>query len=161
MHSDAFVLRDAAEPARARAARRAGGLVCEAGRARGLTHLIATNKPRTVETLKGLAIASGLGADRNGDGTPDGTDVDLVPGDGIQQYPPEVLECAVGFERTLDSLPYIVEAIRSLPAGSQAVVANHSETLYAVIEEATGVDTSDPDLVPEGDGERYPREELQ
>jgi broad specificity phosphatase PhoE len=122
------------------------------GLARGLTHLIATNKPRTVETLKGLAIASGLGADRNGDGTPDGTDVDQMPGDGIQQYPSQVSECAVGFERTVDSMPYIVEAIRSLPAGSRAVIANHSETLYAIIEEATGVDTSDPDLFPKETG---------
>jgi broad specificity phosphatase PhoE len=122
------------------------------GRARRLTHLIATNKPRTVETLKGVAIASGLGADRDGDGTPDGTDIDLLPGDGIQQYPSDVLECAVGFERTLDSKPHIVEAIRSLPLGSRAVVANHSETLYAVIEEATGVDTSDPDLFPKETG---------
>lgn len=122
------------------------------GRAGGLTHLIATNKPRTVETLKGLALASGLGADRDGDGTPDGTDVDTMPGDGIQQYPSDVQECAQGFERTLDSMPYIVEAIRSLPAGSRAVVANHSETLYAIIEEATGVDTSDPDLFPKETG---------
>ena len=122
------------------------------GRARGLTHLIATNKPRTVETLKGLAMASGLGADRNGDGTADGTDIDQMPGDGIQQYPAQVAECAVGFERTVDSMPYIVEAIRSLPAGSRAVIANHSETLYAVIEGATGVDTSDPDLFPKETG---------
>jgi len=122
------------------------------GRARGLTHLIATNKPRTVETLKGLAIASGLGTDRDGDGTPDGTDVDQMPGDGIQQYPAQASECAVGFERTVDSMPYIVEAIRSLPAGSRAVIANHSETLYAVIEATTGVDTSDPDLFPKETG---------
>ncbi len=120
--------------------------------ARGLTHLIATNKPRTVETLKSLAVASGLGADRNGDGTPDGTDVDLVPGDGIQQYPSDALECDPAFQRTADSRPLIVEAIRALPRGSRAVIANHSDTLYAIITETTGVDTSDPVLFPKEGG---------
>jgi broad specificity phosphatase PhoE len=122
------------------------------GLARSLTHLIATNKPRTVETLRPLAIASGLGGDRNGDGTLDGGDVDLVSGDGIQQYPSDALECDAGYQRTLDSKPLIVDAIRALPAGSRAVVANHSDTLYAIITEATGVDTSDPDLFPKEAG---------
>jgi hypothetical protein len=45
-----------------------------------------------------------------------------------------------------------MRAIRSLPVGSRAVVANHSETLYTIIEEATGVDTSDPDLFPKETG---------
>jgi broad specificity phosphatase PhoE len=120
--------------------------------ARGLTHLIATNKPRTVETLKPLAVASGLGADRNGDGTPDGTDVDLIPGDGIQQYPSNAAECDPAFQRTADSKPLIVEAVRALPPGSRAVIANHSDTLYAIITETTGVDTSDPVLFPKEDG---------
>lgn len=122
------------------------------GLARGLTHLIATNKPRTVETLRPLAVASGLGADRDGDGTPDGTDVDLAPGDGIQQYPSNALECDSAFQRTADSRPLIVEAIRALPPGSRAVIANHSDTLYAIITEATRVDTSDPVQFPKEDG---------
>ena len=122
------------------------------GLARRLTHLIATNKPRTVETLRPLAIASGLGGDRNGDGTLDGSDVDLVSGDGIQQYPSDALECDLAYQRTLDSKPLIVDAIRALPAGSRAVVANHSDTLYAIITEATGVDTSDPVLFPKEAG---------
>lgn len=124
----------------------------EHGLARRLTHLIATNKPRTVETLRPLAIASGLGGDRDGDGTLDGTDVDLISGDGIQQYPSNALECDGAYQRTLDSKPLIVEAIRALPPGSRAVVANHSDTLYAIITEATGVDTSDPVLFPKEAG---------
>jgi hypothetical protein len=119
---------------------------------RGLTHLIATNKPRTVETLRPLAVASGLGADRNDDGIPDGDDVDLNPGDGIQQYPSTAAECDPAFQRTADSKPLIVEAIRALPAGSRAVIANHSDTLYAIITESTGVDTTDPVLFPKEDG---------
>jgi hypothetical protein len=88
-----------------------------------LTHLIATNKPRTVETLAALAVASGLGGDRDGDGVLDGADVDLVPGDGIQQYPADVRECDPGFETTAGSKPFIVDAILALPRGSEAVVA--------------------------------------
>lgn len=122
------------------------------GLAHRLTHLIATNKPRTAETLRPLAIASGLGGDRDGNGTLDGSDVDLVPGDGIQQYPPDKLECDPAYQRTLDSKPLIVDAIRALPPGSLAVVANHSDTLYAIITEATGVDTSDPVLFPKEAG---------
>ena len=122
------------------------------GMAHRLTHLIATNKPRTVETLRPLALASGLGGDRNGDGTLDGSDVDLVSGDGIQQYPSDALECDPAYQRTLDSKPLIVDAIRALPVGSRAVVANHSDTLYAIITEATGVDTSDPVLFPKEAG---------
>ena len=117
-----------------------------------LTHLIATNKPRTVETLAALAVASGLGGDRDGDGVLDGTDVDLLPGDGIQQYPSAIRECDPGFEATTGSKPYIVDAILALPPGSEAVVANHSETLYSIITETTGVDTSDPALFPKEDG---------
>jgi broad specificity phosphatase PhoE len=120
--------------------------------ARGLTHLIATNKPRTVETLRPLAIASGLGGDLDGDGTLDGGDRDVMPGDGIQQYPAAAQECDRDYERTQDSKPLIVEAIRALPAGSRAVVANHSDTLYSIITEATGVDTSDPVLFPKEAG---------
>ena len=122
------------------------------GIAKRLTHLIATNKPRTVQTLTALAIASGLGGDQNGDGAPDGTDDDLVPGDGIQQYPTHVRECDPGFEATTGSQPSIVAAILALPPGSEAVIANHSETLYSIISETTGLDTSDPVLFPKEDG---------
>lgn len=122
------------------------------GIARRLTHLIATNKPRTVQTLTALGIASGLGGDHNGDGALDGSDDDLVPGDGIQQFPAHVRECDPGFEATTGSQPYIVEAILALPPGSEAVIANHSETLYSIITETTGIDTSDPVLFPKEDG---------
>ena len=122
------------------------------GLATHITHLIATNKPRTVETLSALAFASGLGGDQDGDGMLDGTDADLRPGDGIQQYPPYVRECDPGFEATTGSKPYIVGAIRALPAGSRAVIANHSETLYSIITETTGIDTGDPVVFPKEAG---------
>jgi broad specificity phosphatase PhoE len=122
------------------------------GLAKRLTHLIATNKPRTVETLTALARASGLGGDRDGDGVLDGTDDDLTPGDGIQQYPAQVRECDPGFEATTGSMADIVAAILALPSGSHAVIANHSETLYSIITATTGLDTSDPALFPKEDG---------
>ena len=122
------------------------------GIAKRLTHLIATNKPRTVQTLTALGIASGLGGDRDGDGLPDGVDDDLLPGDGIQQFPAHVAECAPGFDATTGSQPYIVEAILALPPGSRAVIANHSETLYSIITETTGIDTSDPLVFPKEEG---------
>jgi broad specificity phosphatase PhoE len=124
----------------------------EQGLAKHLTHLIATNKPRTAETLAALAVASGLGGDQNGDGVPDGTDDDLAPGDGIQQYPPRVRECDPGFEATTGSRDAVVAAILALPPGSHAVIANHSETMYPIITETTGIDTSDPVLFPKEDG---------
>ena len=124
----------------------------EHGLAKRLTHLIATNKPRTVETLGALAVASGLGGDQDGDGVLDGTDDDVMPGDGIQQYPAQVRECDPGFEATTGSQPFIVAAIQALPPGSRAVIANHSETLYSIITETTGVDTSDPVVFPKEQG---------
>lgn len=122
------------------------------GIAKRLTHLIATNKPRTVQTLTALGIASGLGGDQDGDGILDGADDDLVPGDGVQQFPAHVAECDPGFEATTGSQPYIVDAILALPPGSEAVIANHSETLYSIITETTGIDTSDPVVFPKEDG---------
>lgn len=124
----------------------------ERGLAKRLTHLIATNKPRTVETLSALAFASGLGGDQNGDGVLDGTDDDVMSGDGIQQYPPRVRECDPGYEATTGSEPFIVAAIQALPPGSQAVIANHSETLYSIITATTGIDTSDPVVFPKEQG---------
>ena len=91
----------------------------------------------------------------------DGTDVDLLPGDGIQQYPADVRECDPGFEATSGSKPDIVAAILALPPGSAAVVANHSETLYSIITETTGVDTSDSGALPEGGRQRHARAQLQ
>ncbi len=99
--------------------------------ARRLTHLIATNKPRTVQTLLGLADRTGL---------------------AVEQAPPDTGECADGFETTTGSKPFAVAAVRDLPLGSRAVVANHSETLYAVMRESVGLDTSDPVVFPKQPG---------
>jgi len=47
---------------------------------RTLTHVIASHKIRTRQTVEKIALAAGLGGDLDGNGTPDGTDVDQAPG---------------------------------------------------------------------------------
>jgi len=87
-----------------------------------LTHLLGTNKPRTVETLQGLADVTGL---------------------PIVQTPPET-ECAPGFLITQGSKALAIAAIQALPLDSRAVIANHSDTMYEIMRVALGLDTSDP-----------------
>src|SRR5207247_2388791 len=48
-----------------------------------LTHVIASHKLRTRQTVAKIAQLAGLGGDLNGDGIPDGADVDQEPGDGV------------------------------------------------------------------------------
>ena len=95
-----------------------------------LTHLLGTNKPRSVETLQALADVTGL---------------------VVAQTPP-VAECAAGFLTTTGSKPFVVSAIHTLPVGSRAVIANHAETLYEIMREAVGLDTSDPVDCPKQPG---------
>ena len=86
-----------------------------------LTHLLGTNKPRSVETLQGLADVTGL---------------------AVEQTPP-LAECAPGFLTTQGSKPFVISAIQALPLRSRAVIADHSDTLYEVMRVAVGLDTSD------------------
>ncbi|MBI3939512.1 MAG: hypothetical protein HY315_01635 [Acidobacteria bacterium] len=101
------------------------------GLARTLTHLIGDNKQRTVETLQKLAIVSGL---------------------KVQQYPPNVGECEPGFEAAAGSQAAVVSTIRTLPLGSRAVIANHTETLYRIMSQSAGIDFSDPVDFPKETG---------
>ena len=52
-----------------------------------LTHVIASHKQRSRQTVAEIAFDSGLQSD-----------VDLNPGDGVQQIPAFVAECGSGFE---------------------------------------------------------------
>ncbi len=132
------------------------------GIAKRLTHLIATNKPRTVQTLTALGIASGLGGDQDGDGVLDGADDDLVPGDGIQQFPAPRPPSAIRVSRRQQdrSLTSSMPST-ALPPGSRAVVANHSETLHSIITETTGIDTERPRIFPKEDGSTKESPQLQ
>lgn len=101
-----------------------------------VTHVIASHKTRTRQTVEAIASDAGL----------DG-DVDLNPGDGVQQVPAFAQECDSGFEKASSSRGPMVEAIEALPLGSVAVVGAHSGTLYKIMD-ALGIDTSDEMIFP-------------
>jgi hypothetical protein len=88
-----------------------------------VTHLIATNKVRTSQTIQLIADATG---------------VPIVKATGTAG------ECDVGFKGTPDSAPYLISAINALPEGAVAVIAGHGEAMYAIMAATTGIDTSDP-----------------
>src|SRR5262245_42543096 len=112
-----------------------------------LTHVFATHKIRTLQTVQPIAHAAGLDRDLNGDGIPDGADVDLRPGDGVQQLPAFVEECQRGFEVAHEFYGLTVDALRALPSGSGVVVCGHSASIYPMME-AFGIDTSNPVKFP-------------
>jgi len=98
--------------------------------AQTLTNLLGTNKPRSVQTLQGLADVTGL---------------------AVEQTPP-VAECSDGFLTTTGSKPFVIARIQTLGLGSRAVIANHAETLYEIMRSAVGLDTSDPVDFPKQPG---------
>jgi phosphohistidine phosphatase SixA len=108
-----------------------------------ITHVLATHKVRTLQTVQLVAHAAGLDKDLNGDGIPDGADVDKNPGDGVQQIPAFVAECEDGYEVAHNFYPLVVDHLRSLPLGSGVVVAGHSASLYPIMQ-SLGIDTSNP-----------------
>jgi len=113
------------------------------GITRTLTHVIASHKLRTRQTVAQIAHLAGLGGDLNGDGSPDGTDVDQAPGDGVINVPPFPAECDPGWTASSSVRQPQIDYIKSLPLGSRAVVCSHSPVVYPLMQ-AFGIDTSDP-----------------
>lgn len=111
-----------------------------------VTHVFATHKIRTLQTVQPIAHAAGLDPDLNGDGKPDGTDMDLISGDGVQQIP-AVQECERGYEIAHEFFGLTVAALQSLPLGTGAVVCGHSASIYPIME-SFGINTSDPKKFP-------------
>lgn len=101
-----------------------------------LTHVLASHKIRTVQTVFYIAQKAGLGGD-----------ADQNPGDGVLQVPSTPAECAPGFGSSTSARAPMIEAVRALPFGSRAVVANHSNNIYPIMQ-AFGIDTSDPVKFP-------------
>lgn len=97
-----------------------------------LTHVIASHKIRTRQTVGEIAADAALGGD-----------IDQNPGDGVQQIPPFVEECDDGFESSKSSRDPMIAALGALLPGSTAVVGAHSPTIYPIME-SFGIDTSDP-----------------
>ena len=102
-----------------------------------ITHVVASHKIRTLQTVAPLAAAAAEAGASLAD------DADLHPEDHIQQVPAFVEECAPGFEGSASSRDPMIEHLAGIPAGSTVVVAAHSPTLYPILE-AFGVDTGDP-----------------
>lgn len=115
--------------------------------ARTLTHVIASHKVRTRQTVEKIARAAGLGGDLDGDGDLDGTDLDQAPGDGVINVPSTPLECDLGFTSSSSARQPQSDYLKTLPRGSKAVVCSHSPVLYPLMEDF-GIDTSDPVKFP-------------
>lgn len=114
---------------------------------RTLTHVVASHKVRTRETVEKIAKLAGLGGDLDGDGTPDGQDVDQAPGDGVINIPPAPAECDPGWTSSSSVRQPQIDFINTLPLGSRAVVCSHSPVIYPLMQ-AFGIDTSDPVKFP-------------
>lgn len=117
------------------------------GITRTLTHVIASHKLRTRQTVERIANLAGLGGDLDGDGTPDGTDVDQAPGDGVINVPSTPAECDAGWTSSSSVRQPQIDYIKTLPLGSRAVVCSHSTVLYPIMQ-AFGIDTGDPIKFP-------------
>ena len=117
------------------------------GITRTLTHVIASHKLRTRQTVAKIALLAGLGGDLDGNGTPDGTDVDQAPGDGVINVPPTPGECDPGWTSSRSVIQPQTDYINTLPLGSRAVLCSHSPALYPIMR-ALGIDTSDPVRFP-------------
>lgn len=117
------------------------------GITRTLTHVVASHKLRTRQTVTKIAHLAGLGGDLDGNGTPDGTDVDQAPGDGVINVPSTPAECDAGWTSSSSVLQPQIDFIQTLPLGSRAVVCSHSPVLYPLMQ-AYGIDTSDPARFP-------------
>ena len=113
----------------------------EAGITDRLTNAFSSHKIRTRQTIEQIAAEAGL----------DG-DVDKNPDDGIQEYPVSNSDGSdateLNPEGTSASEAPTIDALLSLPAGSVALVAGHSGTLYDImaglgLDDVCGADTLD------------------
>ena len=121
----------------------------ETGTTERLTHAFSSHKIRTRQTIERIAAEAGL----------DG-DVDKNPGDGIQEYPVSNGDggdaTELDPEGTSASEAPTIDALLSLPAGSVALVAGHSGTLYDIMAGLGLEDVCGPDTLDTCDQDRYP-----
>jgi phosphohistidine phosphatase SixA len=117
------------------------------GVTRTLTHVIASHKLRTRQTVAKIAYLAGLGGDLDGNGTLDGQDIDQAPGDGVINVPPTPGECDPGWTSSRSVIQPQTNYLNTLPLGSRAVLCSHSPALYPIMQ-AFGIDTSDPVRFP-------------
>ncbi len=93
-----------------------------------ITHVFASHKTRTRQTVEEIAMRAGLN-----------NDDDLIS-DGVQQLPADGME--LNPQSTGPSEQPTIDALYLLEPGDVAVVAGHSGTLYDIFE-GLNIDTSD------------------
>jgi phosphohistidine phosphatase SixA len=108
-----------------------------------LTHVVATHKIRTRQTVGAIAQAAGLSGD-----------IDQAPGDGVINVPSNIEgvpskpgECDAGWTSSKSVIQPQTNYINTLPLGSRVVLCSHSPALYPIMQ-AFGIDTSDPVQFP-------------
>lgn len=101
-----------------------------------LTHIFSSQKLRTRQTIAAIAVDA---LSIHGDELATSNDMDYLSGDGIQQFPTDIV--ANDYEGRLEtidspssSVDPTVEALSNLPAGSVALVAMHSGTFYKILD---------------------------
>jgi len=114
-----------------------------------LTHAFSSHKTRTRQTIEQIVADAGLTGDE-----------DKIPNDGIQELP--VLNDDGEFatelnpESTSGSEAPTIAALLALPAGSTALVAGHSGTLYDIMAGLGLTDVCLSDTVDTCNEDRYP-----
>lgn len=114
-----------------------------------LTHAFSSHKTRTRQTIEQIVAEAGLTGDD-----------DKFPNDGIQEYPVLAsdgeLATELNPEGTSASEDPTVAALLNLPAGSTALVAGHSGTLYDIMAGLGLTDVCLEDTAATCNEDRYP-----
>lgn len=122
-----------------------------------LTHIFSSQKLRTRQTIAEIASDA---LSISGNNLMTSNDNDYLPGDGIQQFPTDVV--ANNYEGRLEtidspssSVDPTVDALTGLPHGSVALVAMHSGTFYKILDgldiDNTVAEPTDEGLFPKGE----------
>ncbi len=129
------------------------GAFADAGVTSRLTHAFSSHKTRTRQTIEAIVAAAGLSGD-----------IDKNAGDGIQENP--VLNddgtanaTELDPQSTSGSEQPTIDALVALPAGSVALVAGHSGTLYDIMSGLGLTDVCLSDTVDTCNQDRYPIDE--
>jgi len=122
----------------------------EAGITARLTHAFSSHKIRTRQTIEMITAEAGLSGD-----------VDKNPDDGIQEFPVSNADATADAteldpESTSPSKAPVIEALTSLPAGSVALVAGHSGSLYDIMAGIGLTDVCFEDTIESCNQSRYP-----
>ncbi|MEE9335465.1 MAG: hypothetical protein V3U65_15350 [Granulosicoccaceae bacterium] len=126
------------------------GAFADAGITKRLTHAFSSHKTRTRQTIEAIVAAAGLTGD-----------VDKNAGDGIQENPVmnddgTANATELDPQSTSGSEQPTIDALIGLQAGSVALVAGHSGTLYDIMAGLGLTDVCRSDTVDTCNQERYP-----